>query len=61
MKCPPSPSKPLAHIYKREGEDFGQNIGDNARCYWEHPWGTYWEPIGNEGKMKKILLFTPAP
>ncbi len=34
-------------------------------CYWEHPWGTHWEPDGNslgtwrnKGKMKKI---PPSP
>jgi len=19
-------------------------MGIKARCYWEHPWGTHWEP-----------------
>jgi ABC-type transporter lipoprotein component MlaA len=44
----------LAHLYRQKGEDFGQTLGKtygiNARCYWEHPWGTHWEPredIGN--------------
>jgi hypothetical protein len=31
-----------------------------ARCYWEHSWGTRWEPVGNKGKLKKIRL-SPAP
>jgi hypothetical protein len=22
----------------------GQTYGIKARCYWEHPWGTHWEP-----------------
>jgi len=26
-----------------EGEDFGQAYGIQARCYWEHPWGTHGE------------------
>jgi hypothetical protein len=26
-----------------------------VKCYWEHPWGTYWEPDGNKIKMNKIL------
>ncbi len=28
----------------------GRTYGIKARCYWEHPWGTHWEPrecIGN--------------
>ncbi len=52
---------PLAHLYRWEGADFGQNIyAIKVRCYWEHLWGTYWEPIGNlkgtyceQRKMKK--------
>jgi hypothetical protein len=24
-----------------------KHIGIKARCHWEHPWGTYWELIGN--------------
>jgi hypothetical protein len=40
---------PLWPTYIGEkGEDFVQNIW--VRCYWEHPWGTHWEPwepIGN--------------
>jgi len=42
----------------------GKTYGIKARCYWEHPWGTQWEHIGNlmgthwqlegsKGKMKK--------
>ncbi len=37
-----SASPPLAHLYRGEGEEFGIKV----RFYWEHPWGTYWEPIG---------------
>ncbi len=22
----------------------GKKYGIKARCYWEHPWGTHWEP-----------------
>jgi hypothetical protein len=25
----------------------GKTYGIKARCHWEQPWGTYWEPIGN--------------
>jgi len=25
----------------------GKTNGIKARCYWEHPWGTHWEPDGN--------------
>jgi hypothetical protein len=53
-----------------KGRTLGKTYGIKARCYWEHLWGTHWEPrkywerIGNqkgtcwEGKMKKIL---PSP
>ncbi len=30
-----------------------------ARCDWEHPWGTHWEPVGTKEEMKKIFLFLP--
>jgi hypothetical protein len=25
----------------------GKTYGIKVRCYWEHPWGTHWEPDGN--------------
>jgi len=28
----------------------GKTYGIKGRCYWEHPWGTHWEPrehVGN--------------
>jgi hypothetical protein len=40
-----------------------KTYGIKARCYWEHPWGTYWELIGNvngtKEKWKKILSSHP--
>jgi hypothetical protein len=33
-----------------KGRTLGKTNGIKARCYWEHPWGTHWEPredIGN--------------
>jgi len=27
-----------------KGRTLGKTYGIKARCYWEHPWGTYWEP-----------------
>jgi hypothetical protein len=51
-----------------KGSTLGKTYGIKARCFWEHPWGTHWEPrehiwnlmgtlkehVGNKGKMKKI-------
>jgi len=47
-----------------KGRTLGITYGIKARCYWEHPWRTYWEPdgnplgtwrehVGNKGKMRK--------
>ncbi len=33
-----------------KGRTLGKTYGINARCYWEHPWGTHWELVGNKGK-----------
>ncbi len=33
-----------------KGKTLGKTYGIKVRCYWEHPWGTHWEPkeyIGN--------------
>jgi len=49
--------------------------GIKVRCYWEHPWGTNWEPrehignlmgthwehVGNKGKKKNKILPPPNP
>jgi hypothetical protein len=40
------PLTPLAHLYRWEGEDFGQNIWD---C--EHPRETHWEPREHIGSL----------
>jgi len=39
-----------------KGRTLGKTYGIKMKCYWEHTWGTPWEPweyIGNKGKMKK--------
>jgi len=58
MKC-----LPLWPTYIGEkGRTLGKTYGIKARCDWEHPWGTHWEPVGNKRKMKKILLLhSPLP
>ncbi len=54
-----------------KGRAFGKTYGIEARCYWEVPWGTHWEPdgnklgtlrehVGNKGKKKKEIL-PPSP
>jgi hypothetical protein len=30
-----------------KGRTLGKTYGIKARCYWERPWGTHWEPIGH--------------
>jgi hypothetical protein len=30
-----------------KGRTLGKTYGITVRCYWEHPWGTHWEPDGN--------------
>jgi predicted adenine nucleotide alpha hydrolase (AANH) superfamily ATPase len=27
-----------------KGRTLGKTYGIKPRCYWEHPWGTHWEP-----------------
>ncbi len=27
-----------------KGRTLGKTYGIKARCYWDHPWGTHWEP-----------------
>jgi hypothetical protein len=45
---------PLWPIYIFEkGEDLGKTYGTKTRCYWEHPWGTHWEPIENLKRTKE--------
>jgi hypothetical protein len=33
-----------------KGRTLGKAYGIKARCYWEHPWGTNRELVGNKGK-----------
>jgi len=41
-------------IYMRRGGLWAKHMGwIKARCYWEHPWETHWELVGNKGNMKK--------
>jgi len=53
-----------------KGRTLGKTYGIKARCYWEHPWGTHWEPrehienlkgIKEKGKMKKKSFPPPPP
>jgi hypothetical protein len=30
-----------------KGRTLGKTNGIKVRCYWEHPWGTHWEPDRN--------------
>jgi hypothetical protein len=30
-----------------KGRTLGKTYEIRASCYWEHPWGTDWEPNGN--------------
>jgi hypothetical protein len=32
------------YIYLRRGGLWAKHKGVKVRCYWEHPWGTHWEP-----------------
>jgi hypothetical protein len=56
---------PLAHLYRWEGEDFGQNIyGIKVRCYWEHPGnplGTWRNMLGTKEKWKNSPSPPPPP
>jgi len=57
---PPPP--PLWATYRGEKRrTMGKTYGIKARCDWEHPWGTDWEPVRNKGKMKKIFLLPSPP
>jgi hypothetical protein len=46
-------------IYEK-GRTLSKTYGIKARCDWEHPWGTHWEPIGTNEKWTKSSSF-PAP
>jgi hypothetical protein len=43
----------------------GKTYGIKARCYWEHPWETHWEPreyirnlMGTHWKLERNMLGT---
>ncbi len=48
MECLPLwPTYIYIYIYiyiGEKGRTLGKTWGIKARCYWEHPWGTHWEP-----------------
>jgi hypothetical protein len=61
MKC-----LPLWPTYIGEkGRTLGKTYGIKVRCYWEHPWGTHWEPDRNlKGtcwEQRKIEKNPPSP
>jgi len=39
----------------RRGRLRAKHMGLKQRGYWEHPWETHWELVGNKGEMKQIL------
>ncbi len=42
-----------------KGRTLGKTYGIKARCYWEHLWGTHWEPrkiSGTHWKLEGNLL-----
>ncbi len=57
---------PLWPIYVGEKRrTLGKTYGIKARCYWEHPWGTHWEPrehienlMGTHSKLAGNMLRT---
>jgi hypothetical protein len=40
MECLP----PWRTHIGEKGRTLGKTFGNKMRCYWEHPWGTHWEP-----------------
>jgi hypothetical protein len=49
----------------QKGRTLGKTYGIKVSCYWEHPWGTLWELIGNlmgtcceQGENEKMELHT---
>jgi len=54
MKC-----LPLLPTYIGEkGRTLCKTYGIKVRCYWEHPWGTHWEPYGNPLELGGNILGT---
>jgi hypothetical protein len=50
LAWPNTPCKEHPTYTGEKGRTLGKTYGIKARCYWEHPWGTHWEPrepIGN--------------
>ncbi len=42
-----------------KGRTLSKTYGIKARCNWEHPWGTHWEPVGTKEKWKKSSSSLP--
>ncbi len=40
-------ASPFGSAMGEKGRTLGKTYGIKVRCYWEHPWETFWEPIGN--------------
>jgi hypothetical protein len=47
----------LNYISER-GRILGKTYGIKARCYWEHPWRTHWEPNKNPLELEGYMLGT---
>jgi len=48
-----------------KGRTLDKIYGIKVRCYWEHPWGTHWEPrehienlMGTHWKLERNMLGT---
>jgi hypothetical protein len=39
-----------------KGRTLGKTYWIKARCYWEHPWGTHWEPSEYSGNLMGIWM-----
>jgi len=50
---PPRPLLPFGPPIGEKGRTLGKTYGIKVRCYWEHPWGTHWEPREHFGNKEK--------
>jgi len=44
---------PLLSYIGEGGRTLGRTYGIKARCYWEHPWETHWEPKAHVGNLMR--------
>jgi len=44
-----------------KGRILGKTYGIKMRCYWEHIWGTHWEPWEQRKNEKKSSAPCPSP